>query len=460
MACMNQAGLKKLVSSSPLNPGVYTFSGSNGKILYIGKASNLKSRLNSYLKTDDSRIQKMIDSARSLKLLKTDSDIEALILESRLIKKFRPQFNIMMRDDKQYFYVGFTKETFPKIFLTHQPNQFLIFNYKFLRKSKNSKFKINNSKSAQAYFVGPFTDGNTLKSTLRFLRRIFPYCTCKQLHNNFCLNYHIGKCLGYCCLKKPEPQGSTLKKSQGRTLDSYRKNIKAIKNILSGKKESLMKNLEKDMARLAKKGALEKAIELRDKITNLKRIFENARLIKNSDILKAYRSELESLLKIQKPIIRIEGYDISNIQGANATGSMVTFINGRPDKNFYRKFKIYGKRTPDDTAMLREVLERRLKHEEWPFPDLILIDGGKGQVNTAVKTLNKMAVKIPVVGISKNERHVGHQLIIPGQKSASWRTFPLTKLPPADRSLLLTIDSEAHRFAISYYRKLHRKFLK
>ena len=424
---MTNAKLKDTIKNFPKRSGIYIFKGLNNKFLYIGKASNLKSRINSYLKTEDTRIKKMLESARSLKFLHTESDIEALILESLLIKKLRPQFNIVMRDDKQYFYVGFTKTEFPRIFWTHQPH--------------NSKFN-------GSTFIGPFTDGNTLKSTLRFLRRIFPYCTCTKPHNNFCLNYHIGKCLGYCCLKKLT--------TNNRQLTTYRKNINAIKYILGGKKKSLIRKLENEMDWLAKNDNLEGAIVLRNKISDLKRIFENARIIKNSDILKVHRSGLESLLKLQKPITRIEGYDISNIQGAHATGSMVTFIQGRPDKNFYRKFKIYTKQTPDDTAMLKEILERRFKHDEWPFPDLILIDGGRGQVKVARTSLAALNISIPIVGISKNERHLGHQLVILGRKSP----LPLTKISVTDKNLLLAINSEAHRFAIGYYRKLHRKLLK
>ncbi len=221
-------------------------------------------------------------------------------------------------------------------------------------------------------------------------------------------------------------------------------------------KNSLTKKLKKEAYNAAKKDDFKKAIELRGKTEKLERIFENARIIKNSDILKAHRSGLQSLLRQQKPITRIEGYDISNIQGAHATGSMVTFIHGQPDKNFYRKFKIYTKQVPNDTAMIKEIVERRFKHNEWPFPDLILIDGGKAQVNTVVKTLKELSIKIPVVGISKNNHHIGHQLIIPSRKTP----LALTKLFPADRNLLLVIDSEAHRFAIGYYRKLHRKSMR
>ncbi len=438
--------LKKFIAKLHSGPGIYMFKNKEGKDLYIGKALNLKSRAGSYLKTKDSRIQQIVQTAHSLKHQATVSDIEALILESQLIKNFRPPFNVVMRDDKQYFYVGFTKNDFPRVFLTHQPS-----------KVKSEKLKVKS-------FIGPFTDGNTLKSTLRFLRRVFPYCTCKQLHNNFCLNYHIGKCGGICCLKETNPE---FKVKSLKFKIEYKNNIKAISDILNGKKNTLLKELENEMKDRAHNGNFDKAIEIRAKIESVRRVFENARLIRTSKVLKNYRSGLQSLIKSRQPVIRIEGYDISNIQGAHATGSMVTFVNGQPDKNFYRRFKIHPNTTLQtyadrgnieienrgDTGMLREVIERRFKHIEWPFPDLVLIDGGKGQVNTVVKKLKEMEIKIPVIGISKDARHVGHQLIIPGRKNP----LGLDKLLPSDKNLFLAIDSEAHRFAIGYYRKLHRK---
>ena len=187
--------------------------------------------------------------------------------------------------------------------------------------------------------MGPFTDGNTLKSTLRFLRRIFPYCTCKNEHNNFCLNYHIGKCPGVCCLKHPDAISNFQ-----FSISSYNKNITAIKNILNGKRVSLVKNLEKEMTLSAKRGNLEKAIELREILGKLKRVFENAQVILNLrryDISKNHNEKVlldfKNIFKLKNVPTRIEGYDISNIQGNYATGSMVVFTNGKPDKNQYRK---------------------------------------------------------------------------------------------------------------------------
>lgn len=414
---MDIATLKNRIESTPDQPGIYRFQNVKKQDIYIGKASSLKKRLVSYTKTEDSRIQKMVSEAIHLNYLETHSDIEALILESQLIKQHRPQFNIMLRDDKQYFFVGFSNDEFPRVSLIHQPS---------------------------GDYIGPFTDGAALKATLKYLRNIFPYCTCTQKHHNFCLNYHIGKCIGFCCLKDEQSREHHQR---------YMANIKALKNILNGRRSSLVKELKKEMETAGKKHDFTDAIELRTKLERLERVFYNAQVIKNSEILKEYRSGLPALLKIKKPIIRIEGYDVSNIQGTHATGSMVTFINGLPDKNFYRKFNIQTVRGANDTAMLREILERRLNHPEWPFPDLILIDGGRGQVNSALASLKEMNIKIPVIGISKNEKHIGHQLIIPNRK----QPLSLTKLGIIDKNLLLTIDSEAHRFAIQHYRHLHAK---
>ncbi|MBX4190356.1 GIY-YIG nuclease family protein [Candidatus Parcubacteria bacterium] len=426
---MNLDRLSQLVKGAPRAPGVYVF-GTQDHELYIGKAADIKQRISSYPKTQDHRLRTMISKAEKVEFIETGSDIEALILESQMIKNKRPPFNIMLRDDKQYFYVAFSNAEFPRLYLTHQT-------------TGRIKNKIVDVKE----YIGPFTDGTSLKATLKYLRSIFPYCTCKQSHHNFCLNHHIGKCIGYCCLKDVDP------KLKSEKLAEYKQNIKAIRDILSGKKNSLVKELKGHMDQAARADKFDHAIDLRNKIERLQRVFDNAHVIKHSEILKAHRSGLQTLLKLKNPIIRIEGYDISNIQGTNATGSMVTFVHGRADKNFYRKFRIRTKKTPDDTAMLHEVLIRRFNHPEWPFPDLILIDGGRGQVNTAAKTLKDMGVNLPVVGISKDERHLGHKLIVPGRKTP----IMLDKLSRDEKNLLLWIDTEAHRFAIKYYRHLHQK---
>ena len=513
-ANMTGGKLKKSISKSPTGPGIYIFTG-DGKKLYIGKALNLKARLSSYLKTEDQRLLKMLSLATGVKILETDSEIEALILESQYIKKHKPAFNIMLRDDKQYGFVGFTKEEYPKIFITHQPTK--IQNAKIKMQNDNLKFK-----NFQPTFIGPFTDIGALKTTLRYLRRIFPYCTCKQLHHNYCLDYHIGKCLGFCCLKQQNPNLQLITSSISsnrrtklayanfvRRRSSYSKNIKAIKDILSGRKEPLIKKMEKKMMRRGKEEKFEEAIALRNKVEKIKKVFENARVIRQIPFSPSYISlygnvddskeikELKEVLKLSDSPIRIEGYDISNIQGQNAVGVMVVFTNRRPDKKEYRKFKIHTKHSPtefldrlkhsqettprDDTAMLKEVLKRRFSHPEWQMPDLILIDGGKAQLNAAhsvvknilpilsstksklqsrgfsIYQLRKSIGEIgAIVALTKDERHRGSKIYVFGRKNP----IPLSKLPTSVKNILLRIGSEAHRFAISYYRQLHRGQLK
>ena len=452
---MNLIYLKNMTQKAPINSGIYIFKNTKNKPLYIGKALNLKNRVKSYLKTSDTRLQKMISEAKKLDFITTDSEIEALILESQYIKKYQPPFNVTLRDDKQYGFVAFSEEKYPKIFITHQPqkSESRIVNSELrLEKSlfHNSKLTIHNSS-----YIGPFTDIGALRTTLKLLRRIFPYCTCKQTHNNYCLNYHINKCLGFCCLKKPV--------NDKQQLTAYNKNIKSIKDILSGKKSSLIKNLEKEMKNLSKHKDYEKALELQHKIGKLKHIFQNAQILNTKFVIRNTENEqnnsivlkqLARTIGLERVPQRIECYDVANIQGKHAVGAMVVFIDGAPDKNQYRKFKIYTEHNPNDTAMLGEILSRRFNHPEWPHPDLIVVDGGKAQLNAAKEVLRikNYVLRIPVIALTKNEYHIGHKIILDTGKEIF-----LSKLPVQIKNFLLNIDSEAHRFAISYYRKVHRK---
>ncbi|MBI2003656.1 MAG: GIY-YIG nuclease family protein [Parcubacteria group bacterium] len=452
------------IKKAPQSPGVYIFKNKKGRFLYIGKAVNLKNRIKQYFgkKTYSPFLEHILNEAAKVEFKKTDSEIEALILESRLIKEHQPKYNIMLRDDKQYFYVVFTNEKFPKIFLTHQPRA------RGPAPPHPHRAQSADLRSAGGppvgsplrlathYYIGPFTDGTALKAALRLLRRIFPYCTCKQKHNNFCLNYHIGKCPGICCLKNHET------KSMKHETQRYKKNIKAIKEILSGKKDSLIKKLKKELNQLAENQNFENAIKLRNQVEKLEKIFANAKIISDSETETRTKSILKSLVKAFKlPHLpkRIEGYDISNIQGKNAVGAMVVFSDGKPDKNGYRKFKIRLKKTSDDTAMLKEIIIRRFNHREWPYPDLIFIDGGKGQLNAAQNAIAFIAAYsgnwkfrlLTIISLAKGKNEVFATTLK--------KPLSLKKLPNGVKNLILNIDAEAHRFAISFYRKIHRKSL-
>jgi len=506
---MEPSFLKKIISKAPTEPGIYIFTGGRIK-LYIGKAANLKARLSSYLKTTDDRILKMLSLATDIKTVETGSEIEALITESQYVKMYKPAFNIMLRDDKQYGFVGFTRSTssgqvekYPKVFITHQPTKqrsSAVVSSAVENRKKSSKAgpvpTALTPTALQPDFIGPFTDIGALKTTLRHLRKIFPYCTCKKPHNNFCLNYHIGKCPGFCCLKNNNPKTlqppSSPSYTPPRSYHSvrYENNIKAVKKILSGKKNSLLKNMEKEMIKLGKEEKFEKAIELRKKIEKIKRVFENARIIQNilyydtsNNHNQGVLLELKKFLRQKQLPRRIEGYDVANIQGKYAVGAMVVFTlqqssgqaNYKPDKNEYRKFKIQQRSSAvgssalgGDTGMLKEILTRRFRHSEWPMPDLIIVDGGKAQLSTALavvnskfKTLNSKQIqnpksKIPnVIALTKDKKHRGNKIYIAGKKTA----VPLSRLPFSVKNLLLQVDSEAHRFAIAYYRHRHQKAL-
>jgi len=428
----------------PKNPGVYFFKNAHGKILYIGKAANLRARLKSYFVKNQTSLKtkSLITEAKNLDWKVLNSEVEALIHEAELIKKYLPKYNVLMRDDKQYFYVGFSKKKFPKIFITHQPS--------------HKPYGVRRT----AEFIGPFTEGGALRSVLKTLRRVFPYCTCKNPHKRLCLNARIGRCFGFCCV-----EGAT-----GET-EKYKKNISSIKKILSGKNKSLARELKKEMRQLSDARKYEEAGKIRDQIMALEKVFKHREAIKQdlpAEFAKALRA-LESILGISY-INRIEAYDIANIHGRFAYGSMAVFADGKIQKNAYRLFKIKSVRGSNDTAMFREVIFRRLKHNEWPCPEIILVDGGKPQLNAAISSAHSIFSRLTrqagsdasqksnglrFIALTKNKKHIGDHIFIGGETPP----IPLSRLPEPLKNLILMLDSEAHRFAISHYRKLHRKHL-
>jgi excinuclease ABC subunit C len=418
------------ISKAPQSPGVYTWRDSRGHVLYIGKAVNLRSRLASYPKSKDPRIATMVAEAKRIEWETVPTEIEALILESRRIKQLKPKFNIVMRDDKQYAYVGITDEVFPQPIVTHQ-----VASPRFKKPFKR--------------LIGPFTDAASLTTTVRWLRGLFPYCTCKQKHHVKCLNAHIGKCPGYCCLKTP---ATAAQKTQ------YRKSLRALTDILDGKRDTLVGRLERDMKKLAAAGHLEDAYALQQRIARIRRVFENAQLVAGRRRLSARHpgalAQLTAELGLAGEPARIEGYDVAHMQGEYATGAMVVFTGGSPDTAQYRLFNL-AVASIGDTAQLRELLTRRLAHDEWPLPDLILVDGGKAQLNVFVRTLDAAGSRIPVIALTKDDRHQPDHLLC----SLDSRVRMLADMPRPMRALIGHIDAEAHRFAIGHYRRRQRRAL-
>lgn len=426
----------KFVSKENLNkipkvPGVYCFLNEKD-ILYIGKAANLRERIKNHFQQPSFKDYLFLDKVEKIGYIKTGSEIEALILEANLIKKYQPKFNVIWRDDKNYFFVGITNEDFPRIFLSHQK-------------------KLKNKEELKTTFIGPFVDGKALKQTLKILRKIFPFRSCKKLPKRPCLWYHLGYCLGPCLLKSKffeEIKDATQIKKISQ------KNAKMIMKILKEGKKSVLRELKREMKKEAKLENFEEAKRLRDQIFALEKTLSHAKvfeeiLVERPDWEKI-EEKLKAILNFEGKIERIEAFDISNIGGNFATGSMITFLKGEPEKDLYRRFKIEFEGKPNDVGMLKEVLKRRFSHKEWGFPDLILIDGGKAQLNVAIKE------KIPefkgkIIALSKKE----NKLFLEDKEEP----ILLKNLPKEISNLILKINKESHRFAISYHRNLRKKAL-
>ncbi|MDP3800063.1 MAG: GIY-YIG nuclease family protein [bacterium] len=440
------SSISSKLAKLPASAGVYFFKDKGGKTIYIGKSGNLKNRVKSYfqkgVKFFSPAKVKMLSEINDIQIIKTESEIEALIKESEFIKKYKPKFNVLMRDSKNYLFVGFTREEFPKIIPTHQPSGYTSSSLK-ASQSLNGLVAKN--------YLGPFTDGTAVRKTLHILRDIFPYCTCKQKHETKCLNAHMGKCLTYCCLKESIQSDNYL-----NTIRQYKKNIRAIKTILSGKGQTLLKELTKEIRLSIKNQNFELAKTIKNQIINLDSVLKHAKVLtekfefSSPSIFKDALPDF-TLLGFKNNPKRIETYDISNFQGAEAVGSMVVFElqeNGeyKANKNEYRKFKIKTVRGINDPAMMAEIIKRRLNNN-WTLPQLIIVDGGRTQLNAALEVLNKTNIR--VVSLAKKLE----EIYLPENKEP----ILAQKFGRSLKYLFQSIRDEAHRFAISYHRKLHRK---
>lgn len=507
----------------PTNPGCYLFKNKNNRILYIGKAKNLKKRLKSYQKANDldPKTQLMIKNIHSVDFVITDNEIESLILENTLIKKYQPKYNIRLKDAKSHSYILLTNEEFPRILIARR-------------------------KIGKGRFYGPFVSASERDYVLYFLRKTFSLRTCNKLPKKSCLRYHINLCDAPCI-------GLISKKE-------YCQRIEKVKMILNGKTKQLLVKMHKEMKKKAEKKEFEQAIQIRNQIAALNHLSEHQKMQRekkyNEDILNyqikddnvylmlfniykgtltnkndfvfeynddfleefiiQYYSDnpipkelilprkisesikdflenikgskikiinpqkgekkqllnlvdkniditffadldkveaLKSRLKLQENPEIIECFDISHLSGTSTVGSMVQFRNGKPDKSNYRRFKIRSVDGIDDTGAISEVVRRRytrLIKEYADFPDLIIIDGGRGQLNFSLKELESLGLKIPIISIAKQFE----EIYLPGL------TEPLN-LSKKDKALQFVqeIRDEAHRFAIKYNRLLRKKEL-
>ncbi|MCE9628642.1 MAG: UvrB/UvrC motif-containing protein [Candidatus Vogelbacteria bacterium] len=399
-----------LVKTLPDKPGVYFFK-TKKKLLYIGKATSLKDRVKSYFNKDivatrGPKIEKMIALADSVEFEETNSVLEALILEAALIKKHQPEYNTREKDDKSFWSVIITKEDWPRLL------------------SVRGKDLITDiDPDTIKYSFGPFPHGSELKEALKIIRRIFPYRDkCEPESGKPCFNRQIGLCPGVC--------SGEISKAD------YAKVIRNLKLFFDGKKSELIKTLEKEMKQLAKLKKFELAAKIRNQIFALNHIRDVA-LIKNQPTT-------------ENRGFKIEAYDIAHLSGQDTVGVMVVSIGNDLDKTSYRKFKLKGltKNKADDTANLAEVLQRRFTHQEWRYPDLIVVDGGQAQINRAKKVLAGLDVVIPVVSVVKDERHkprdfMGDEMLIKKYESE-----------------ILLANNEAHRFALAYHRNRRDRMVK
>ena len=435
--------MEKLTRKLPDHPGVYIFRGPKRAILYIGKATSLRTRVASYFRGDliatrGPIIVGMVETAKSVDFVETDSVLEALILEAHLIKKHQPPYNTKEKDNKSFNFVVITKEDFPRV---------LIMRGRHLEVQPPSDSELNesdltpNTSNLKAIF-GPFPQGSVLREALKIVRKIFPFrdkCKpCGQLTTDNkrqttrckpCFNAQIGLCPGVCA--------GTISRAE------YAKTIKRIKLFFEGKKKTLIIGLEREMNAAAKNFKFEEAGQIKRIIFALNHIQDVALL--KADFFRKSRTSFGGNPGFPEKSFRIEAYDVAHISGTNTVGVMVVVEDGEPKKSDYRKFKIKTS-TNDDNASLREMLSRRFEHPEWPMPKLIVVDGGKAQVNTAERALKEWGIAIPVVGVVKDEHHKPKGFL--GDK----------KLIQVHDRIILLANSEAHRFAIAYHRKLRGNF--
>lgn len=395
--------IKKKIKSLPTNPGVYLMKNNNGRVIYVGKAANIKKRVLSYFgKPQPSyKNEAMLREVCNVEAIATASEHEAFLLESRLIKQLRPRYNISLKDDKSFPFIKITKQDYARIFIGRK------------KPSENIEY------------LGPYTNAKLLRLALKSLRRVFPFCSCHKFPKKECLNFYLGLCPGPCADRISK--------------ENYKKNIQDLKHFLRKGSKSLIKDLEKRMQYFSNIKKFEKAIKLREKIKALGLLYEQS------------RSGVWGVLGLDKQPRRIEAFDISNLFGNQAVGSMVTFVDGRPHKDGYRRFRIKIVEGIDDYKMLREVLNRRYSKvikEDLIRPDLIIIDGGRGHLSIASQQLKDLGLNIPIIAIAK-----GQELIY---------TVIKNKAINLDRDnvalqLIQRVRDEAHRFAIKYHRLLRKK---
>lgn len=451
--------LKNKLKTLPATPGVYFHKSATGEIIYVGKAAVLKNRVRQYFQSKkdfDVKTLALVNEIYDTDWLVTESEVDALFLESEMVKRYMPRYNILLRDDKSQTFVRIDmKSEWPTVTFTRNPAD------------------------DGADYYGPYFNGYAVKKALRYLRRVFPYLTkTPNVPRRPDLDVHMG-----------------LSPSLATTSEEYKRELKKLIQYIKGGRVKLVNEIEKDMQRAAKEQRFEDAARQRNRLNNLRELqrkimFGDKEFMDISND-KALR-QLKELFALPKTPARIEGYDISHMSGTNVVASMVVFTNGVSDRAQYRKFKMTHERN-DDTANIAETITRRLSEKNvkaWSLPDLLLIDGGKGQLQAAAAAMRAKGFAIPIIGIAKREEeiivsrelsniaevseirsdgvyveqqtdyvivnlHVGK--INAGGHSKNLRGTDGVYEYDDVTKLFQRIRDESHRFAVSYHETLKRK---
>ena len=415
--------LKEKLKCLPNKPGVYLFKDKSGAVIYVGKAKFLRKRVSSYFtKKPDVKTGILLERLKDIDYILAETEMEALLLEDELVKKYRPRYNVALRDDKAYPLLKLTvNEEWPRLFLAR-------------RKEKDG-----------ALYFGRY-QGRMVREVIRLVKKLFPVRWCKEsplkMRQQPCLYYRIGSCSGPCIGKIDREQYLSL--------------VDAIKDLLEGKMERSISKLKTEMEKSAQGQNFERAAHLRDRIKILEKMMEG-RELKTPPAPRTLSeiTELKKELKLPSEPMRIEAFDVSNISGKNIVGSMAVFLGGVPLKNEYRKFKIRSvAEKPNDVAAIYEIVKRRYTKtlaKVLARPDLIMVDGGIAQVNSAARALTEAGLAgLPIIGLAKKNE----EIYFPNKNKPK----NLAKRSPALK-LLQRVRDEAHRFAITYHRAKRAKAL-
>lgn len=440
--------LSQKLKTLPASPGVYFHKNTSGEVIYVGKAANLRNRVRQYFQKSrlrDLKTDALVAEIADTDWIEVETEVDALFLEAEMVKRYMPRFNILLRDDKSVTYVRIPmNDAYPAISFTRGPLD-----------------------DGAAYF-GPYYSGAPVKKSLRYLRRVFPYSTHERMPNKLCFQYHLGLCPGV--------------EAQKTTSAEYKKTLKKLIRYLRGERKVIIKELERDMKTLSAEHKYEEAAIVRNRLRDLKQLGQQI-IFSDKEFLDISKdlglSGLQELLQLPAPPRRIEGYDISHMSGTNNVASMVVATNGLADKSQYRKFKMQLPGN-NDFAHMRETMTRRFseRHKDWPKPQLVLIDGGKGQLASAMSVVAQYGLSIPMIGLAKRDEQIvfkkrsdnpAEQNVSPlldksiAQKMNGFveesDDFYLVTLPKDSHivKLLQRIRNESHRFAVSYHSTLKRK---